>query len=167
MTLEQFVRIVLKGKDRNWLGRMTPAQLREATASMLSGITDLPPGATVDWVLTQAMAGKDEAPASVSDGKAELGIPPAAASQQTKPKCKRSLQTNARACELVREQLADGPKPESTVMAAAHLAEIPERSLIAAASALGVRTPRGQWRIPGQRRDRQRQKSSEDKSLRC
>jgi hypothetical protein len=60
----------------------------------------------------------------------------------------------------VRKQLADGPKPESTVMAAADLAEIPERSLIAAASALGVRTQRGQWWIPGQRQDRSGETSS-------
>jgi hypothetical protein len=98
MTLEQFVRIVLKGKDWNWLGRMTPDQLREAVGSMLSCITDLPPGATVDWVLTQAMAGKDEAPASVSDGKAELGIPPAAASQQIASAHRRRKRERARSC---------------------------------------------------------------------
>jgi hypothetical protein len=33
-----------------------------------------------------------------------------------------------------------GPKPESQVVAEAKAAEIPERSLIAAADALGVRT---------------------------
>jgi hypothetical protein len=49
---------------------------------------------------------------------------------------------------LVREQLKHGPKPELTVMAGAHLADIPERSLIAAADALGVRTRKGQWGIP-------------------
>jgi hypothetical protein len=38
----------------------------------------------------------------------------------------------------VREQLADGPKPGALVEAAAAAAEIPERSLIIAADALGV-----------------------------
>jgi hypothetical protein len=41
---------------------------------------------------------------------------------------------------VVREQLANGPKPESHVAAAA---EIPARSLIAAVNALGVRAQRG------------------------
>jgi hypothetical protein len=54
----------------------------------------------------------------------------------------------ARARALVREQLKDGPKPESSVMAAATAADIPERTLIAAASVLGVRTRRGQWWLP-------------------
>jgi hypothetical protein len=49
----------------------------------------------------------------------------------------------------VREQLANGPKPESRVVAAAEAAEIPERSSTAAADVLGVRTRRGQWWLPG------------------
>ena len=55
---------------------------------------------------------------------------------------------SARAQALVREQLRHGPRPGSSVMAAAEVAAIPERTLIAAASALGVRTQRGQWWIP-------------------
>jgi hypothetical protein len=54
-----------------------------------------------------------------------------------------------RARTLVREQLAKGPKPGAEVAAAAEALEIPERSLIAAADALGVRTQRGQWWLPG------------------
>jgi hypothetical protein len=54
-----------------------------------------------------------------------------------------------RAQALVREQLANGPKPGSHVEAAAEAAEIPARSLIAAADALGVRTQRAQWWLPG------------------
>jgi hypothetical protein len=53
-----------------------------------------------------------------------------------------------RARELLRAQLADGPRPASQIEAAAEAAEIPERTLIAAASALRVRTQRGQWWIP-------------------
>jgi hypothetical protein len=39
--------------------------------------------------------------------------------------------------------------PESQIEAAAAAAEIPERLLIAAADALGVRTQHGQWWLPG------------------
>jgi hypothetical protein len=53
-----------------------------------------------------------------------------------------------RARALVRQQLANGPKPGAQVEAAAEAAEIPERSLIRAADALGVRTQRGQWWMP-------------------
>jgi hypothetical protein len=153
MTLEQFVRIVLKGKDWNWLGRMTPAQLREAVGSILAMgmIDDLPPGATADTVLTQAMAGKDEPPAPALDGKAGPGIPPAAkAPAGRKQKRERVSQTKARACELVRDQLKHGPRPGAEIEAVAKAAEIPER-LIAAASALGVRTQKGQWWLPADR----------------
>ena len=44
-----------------------------------------------------------------------------------------------RAQALVREQLAHGPKRGEHVQATASLADIPERTLIAAAGALGVR----------------------------
>jgi hypothetical protein len=50
---------------------------------------------------------------------------------------------------LLQRQLADGPKPGALVEAAAQAAEIPKRTLIAAADALGVRTRKGQWWIPG------------------
>jgi hypothetical protein len=45
----------------------------------------------------------------------------------------------------VREQFADGPRPESQIEAPAEATKIPERTLIVAASVLGVRTRRGQW----------------------
>jgi hypothetical protein len=44
--------------------------------------------------------------------------------------------------------VTNGPWPKSSVRAA-EAAEIPERSLIAAADDLGVRTQRGQWWLPG------------------
>lgn len=56
-----------------------------------------------------------------------------------------------RARALVREQLANGPRPGDEVLAAADVAQIPEWSLIAAANALGVRTRRGQWWLPDPR----------------
>jgi hypothetical protein len=54
-----------------------------------------------------------------------------------------------RAQALVREQLANGPRLESQIEAAAEAAEIPPRSLIAAADALGERCRQGQWWLPG------------------
>jgi hypothetical protein len=56
--------------------------------------------------------------------------------------------TRARAHALLREQLADGPKPGALVEATAQEAAIPERSLLAATDALDVRTQRGQWWLP-------------------
>jgi hypothetical protein len=50
---------------------------------------------------------------------------------------------------LLREHLADGPKPGTLVEAAAKEAEIPERSLLAATDGLEVCTQRGQWWLPG------------------
>lgn len=55
----------------------------------------------------------------------------------------------ARARALVRAPLANGPKPGEHVLAAAAAASIPKRSLIIAADALGVRTQRGRWWLPG------------------
>jgi len=54
-----------------------------------------------------------------------------------------------RAQRLLLEQLANGPRPGSQLEAAAEAAAIPESVLIAAADALGVRTQRGQWWLPG------------------
>jgi hypothetical protein len=48
-----------------------------------------------------------------------------------------------RARELLRGQLSSGPKPGAQIEAAAEVLDIPPRSLIAAADALGVRTQRG------------------------
>jgi len=55
----------------------------------------------------------------------------------------------ARARTLLREELKHGPRPESSVMATAEAAEIPERSLIAATDALAVRSQKGQWWLWG------------------
>jgi hypothetical protein len=49
----------------------------------------------------------------------------------------------------LRGQLASGPKPGAQIEALAEAQDIPPRSLMAAADALGVRTQRGQWWIPG------------------
>jgi hypothetical protein len=54
-----------------------------------------------------------------------------------------------RAREFLREHLAHGPRPGAEIEAAAEAAAIPERSLIAAASSLNVRTRKGQWWIAG------------------
>jgi inorganic triphosphatase YgiF len=49
----------------------------------------------------------------------------------------------------LQEKLANGPQPGAEIEAAAKAADIPERWLIAAASALRVRPQRGQWWLPG------------------
>ena len=54
-----------------------------------------------------------------------------------------------RALALVREQLKDGPRPESAVRAAARAAAISEQLLMVATDVLGVRSRRGKWRLPG------------------
>jgi hypothetical protein len=54
--------------------------------------------------------------------------------------------TQARA--LLRQQLADGPRPGTEIEAAAQAAEIPKRELLAAADTLDVRTQREQWWFP-------------------
>jgi hypothetical protein len=77
-----------------------------------------------------------------------------AVASEPAPACPRKKRKSAvagvgqRARTLVREQLANGPKPGVQITVAAEAAEIPERSLIAAADALGVRTQRGQWWLP-------------------
>jgi hypothetical protein len=68
-------------------------------------------------------------------------------------KASRSKGATARAHMFLREQLADGPRPGTQIEAAAQAAEIPARSLISAAPALGdvcSRVPlrRGFARIP-------------------
>jgi hypothetical protein len=50
---------------------------------------------------------------------------------------------------LLRGQLASGPKPGAQIETAAEALDIPPRSLIAAADALGVRCRRGEWWLPG------------------
>jgi hypothetical protein len=54
-----------------------------------------------------------------------------------------------RARTLLREQLEHGPKPESQIEAVARAAAIPDQTLIRATDALGVRTQRGRWWLPG------------------
>jgi hypothetical protein len=69
----------------------------------------------------------------------------------SKPAKKRPARPSEskRARALLREQLAEGPKPGTLVEAAAQEAEIPKRTLLAATDALDVRTQRGQWWLPG------------------
>jgi len=67
----------------------------------------------------------------------------------SKPR-RRALPPEAKAARaLVRAHLAKGPKPGAQVEAAAAAAGLAKRSLLAATDALGVRTQRGQWWLPG------------------
>jgi hypothetical protein len=65
------------------------------------------------------------------------------------PKRRRRRGASARARELLRGQLANGPKPGAQIEALAETQDIPMRSLIVAADALGVRCRLGQWWLPG------------------
>jgi len=76
--------------------------------------------------------------------KRKPGAPPASMSTPA-----QRSQPSERARALVREQLADGPKPGSEIAAAAEAAAIPEGVLLAATDTLGVVTRRGEWRLPG------------------
>ena len=70
--------------------------------------------------------------------KRKPGAPPASMSNPA-----QRSQPSERARALVRERLADGPKPGWEIEAAAEAAAIPEHALIAAADELGVVTARG------------------------
>jgi hypothetical protein len=50
---------------------------------------------------------------------------------------------------LLKQQLASGPKDGATILEQVEGHEISERSLMAAADALGVRCQNGEWRLPG------------------
>jgi hypothetical protein len=65
------------------------------------------------------------------------------------PKCLSQSPKVQQARALLREQLANGPRSGALVEAAARAAEIPKPALLAATDALGVRTHRGQWWLPG------------------
>jgi hypothetical protein len=67
--------------------------------------------------------------------------------KETVEAAKREGDRSERARALVREHLKHGPRP---IMAGAEAAEISEHVLIAAASALGVGTQKGQWWMPRQ-----------------
>jgi hypothetical protein len=151
MTLEVFVTCV-----RDWQARLTPEQARACAAGLIAmGIVDdLPRGTGVETALAM-MDGHAPSP-PLLEATAEDITPPAVepeAAPQRKRESKKAKsgvgmemrgRPSKRAQALVREQLEHGPKPGEQVAAAAHLADIPERSLIAAADALGVRTRKGE-----------------------
>ena len=106
---------------QDWTSRLPPEQVRRAASSILVMVDDLPPGTTLDEALAMVING------------------PGVASQST----------GKRAREFLRGQLKHGPKLAAQIEAAAYLADIPKHTLIAAASALKVRTRRGRWWLPG------------------
>jgi hypothetical protein len=74
---------------------------------------------------------------------------PAASADARAP---RPAAASAASATLLREQLADGPKPGTAIEAAAQAAEIPKRALIAATDALDVRCRQWPWWLPGEDR---------------
>jgi hypothetical protein len=170
VTFEQFAEIV-----RGWQRRMTPAELHVAIGRCLERglpVDDLAPGTTVEAVLTRAAAGAEpshaatkSAPAPVLHGEV---IPPVSkrgesklreqAVQVGKPKGNGSIPAVAeaeashaaskRARSLLRQELRDGPKRGDEIEARAKALDIPKAALLAATDALGIRTRRGEWRLP-------------------
>jgi hypothetical protein len=144
----------------------SPPSLDEALAT-IGG----PPGSQAAAAFAQALAAIDDDSGIDDGGEEKTGIaaiapstgaerplegeiiPPRAVKRESKKAKSRAVmerrgRPSTRAQKLVCEQLANGPKPGSAVMAAAYLADISEQSLIAAADALGVRVQRGQWWLP-------------------
>lgn len=136
MTTEQFAAIV-----REWATRMEPRRVRACARGIASCVYDWPLDIGVEEALRRAGL-----PEGIID------TPPMTLLQELDmdgplvPKPAPGVSKRAR--ELLRAQLADGPRPASQIEAAAKAAKIPERILIAAASVLGVRTQRGQWWLP-------------------
>jgi hypothetical protein len=166
VTFKQLIAVV-----RDWQARLTPEQARTAIEDLAIRVTVsidgwwLQVSLDVDAVLAFAASGQP-AVGLVDVGKflqmpepprTSKGAKPARAALPSEPpprtprparhRGRPAMSDKARA--LLCEQLANGPKPESQIAAAAEAADISERTLMAAAGALGVRTRRGQWWLPG------------------
>lgn len=153
MTFEQYIDVV-----RDWQSRLTPEEVRRCIESLSRmDIVDLPQG--VDVSVDRVMA--------IAAGVASMPVPEVKAAPEPEPPWPRESKKaklphvrkfgtgqgsrgrpSERAQALVREQLADGPKPGAEIEAAARAAEISEHALIAAADVLGVRVRKGKWWIP-------------------
>jgi hypothetical protein len=163
-----FAELVVAVHD--WMRRLPPVKVRDAIRCQLEseeGVEGFRRGISVDAVLVMIRMGLGPGmrPVALHDlgREAARKDEPSKTAIASEPPSKPEAEPEAvehvvrrewrgrpskRAKALVREQLADGPKPGEDVRAAAHLADISERSLIAAASALGVRTRKGQWWLP-------------------
>jgi hypothetical protein len=162
MTFEQFAATV-----RDWASRLPPARVRKAIKRQLAsadGVEGLNSNISVDAALVMVQMGlgpgmvpvaprrhEPSETAIASEPEAETGVAftPVSKAVECAPRRELRGRPSKRAQALVREQLAQGPKRGEEVQAAAHAAEISEHALIAAASALGVRTRKGQWWLPG------------------
>ena len=144
MTFEQFAAVV-----RDWMNRLTPAQARSCAEGFRRQvyISDLPDEIPLDAVLAAIARGgpAPEKAAPKPPQRQAVNSP-----RKVRSRAGQGLRgrPSMRAQALVREQLANGPRRGEDVQAAAHLADISERSLIAAASSLGVRSRKGQWWLP-------------------
>jgi hypothetical protein len=166
-----FAELVVAVHD--WTRRLPLAKVRAAIQRQLEseeGVEGFHRGISIDAVLVMVRMGlgpgmrlvvfglRGEAPAAPRrDEPSETAIASESASKpeaepeaaERAPRREWRRRPSKRAQALVREQLANGPKAEAEIEAAAQAAEIPKPSLIAAADALGVRTRRGQWWLPG------------------
>ena len=149
MTFEELVVAV-----HDWTRRLPPAQVCRAVKRQLEsaeGVDGFRRGISAEAVLVMVHMGLGPgmvpvAPRRIASEPASKPEPKAA---ECAPRREWRGRPSKRAQALVREQFAQGPKRGEEVQAAAEAADIPERALIAAASALGVRTRKGQWWIPG------------------
>jgi hypothetical protein len=164
MMFEQFAAVV-----RDWQSWLSSDQARECAEGLRRQvyISDLPDEIPLDAVLAAIAKG---GPAPVPDGKRKNQLSggdgphlntekQASSAPKSAPAPKRQAvestkatsgtgqdlrgRPSKRAQALVREQHAKGRKRGEDVQAAADLANISERTLIAAASSLGVRHPEG------------------------
>jgi hypothetical protein len=163
-----FAELVVAVHD--WMRRLPPVKVRDAIRCQLEseeGVEGFRRGISVDAVLVMIRMGLGPGMRPVAlrylggDEPAETAIASELASKpeaepeaaECAPRREWRGRPSQRAQALVRKQLAQGSKRGEEVQAAAHLADIPERTLIAAASALGVRTRKGQWWLPQTDRD--------------
>jgi hypothetical protein len=146
-----FAELMLAVHD--WRRRMPPARVRRAVRRQLEseeGVEGFPRGFPVGaaLVMVRMGVGPDTRCVALSAPEPAIALEPAScleagpeAPERGAPD--RAAPVSARARELVRSRLAHGPRPGAEIEAAAEAAAIPERSLIAAASSLGVRTRKG------------------------
>ena len=147
MTFEELVVAV-----HDWTRRLPPAQVCRAVKRQLEsaeGVDGFRRGISSEAVLVMVHMGL--APGMVPVAPRRIASEPASKPEPKAAECAPRREWRGRPSKraLVREQLAKGPKRGEDVQAAGEAADFTERTLIAAASALGVRTRKGQWWIPG------------------
>jgi hypothetical protein len=146
-----FAELVLAVHD--WQQRLPRAQVRDAIERQLrseEGVEGFRRGISVGAVLVMIRMGLGPGmrPVVFHDPRRDEAPEPASKPAERAPRLEWRGRPSKSAKALLREHLEHGPKPGAEIEAAAEAAAIPERSLVAAASSLNVRTRRGQWWLP-------------------